>query len=297
MPSQVIGSQPLSPAAFPLLAVNNTSLTTEGIILIPVVVEGQQLPATFFVTLNIDEVILGRDWLTDNGVVWDFATQTVSVKNQRLKLRIKPGKNNSYCCKRCITQTDVTIPPRSEAILPTYIIYSRLDGQQPSTLHLSTALNAPVNGLRVARTLIDGGSGSAGVRVCNITERPISLYRGCVVSPLQPVTALSPSQPDSEASPNSSPEHIRPILDRTDPSVPSDTKHQLGQLLVSYSDVFSRSEFDLRCTEIVKHRIDTQDNQPFRQPLRPQPRAHLPVIDQLLDDMQRHGIIKPCSSE
>ena len=100
----MIGSQPLSPAAFPLLAVNNTSLTTEDIILISVVVEGQQLPATFFVTLNIDEVILGHDWLTDNGVVWDFATLTVSVKNQRLKLRIEPGKNNSYCCKRCITR-------------------------------------------------------------------------------------------------------------------------------------------------------------------------------------------------
>lgn len=291
----MIGSQPLSPAPFPLLAVNNTSLTTEGIISIPVVVEGKQLPATFFVTPNIDEVILGRDWLTDNGVVWDFAAQTVSVKNQRLKLRIKPGKNN--CCKRCITQTDVTIPPRSEAILPTYIIYSRLDGPEPSTHQWSTALNAPVNGLRVARTLIDGNSGSAGVRVCNTTERPISLYRGCAVSPLQPVSALSPSQPDSEAPPNSSPEHIRPILDRIDPSVPADTKHQLGQLLVSYSDVFSRSEFDLGCTEIVKHRIDTQDNQPFRQPLRPQPRAHLPVIDQLLGDMQRQGVIEPCNSE
>jgi len=34
-------------------------------------------------------------------------------------------------CKRYITQTEVTIPSHSEAILSTYIVYSRLEGPQP----------------------------------------------------------------------------------------------------------------------------------------------------------------------
>jgi len=295
LPSQLIGTQELSPAPFPLLAVNNTSLTTDGVISLTVAVKGQKLPATFFVTPNVDEVILGRDWLANNSIVWDFAAHTISVKNQVFRLHVKPGKSNS--CKRCITQADVTIAPRSEAILPTYVIYSRLDGLQPSPHQWSTALNAPVNGLRVARTLVVNGSNIAGVRVCNTTERPISMHRGCVVSPLQPVSALTPSQPGREASTNTTPAHIQPVLDRIDPAVPSDVKDRLSQLLVSYSDVFSSSEFDLGCTEIVRHRIDTQGHPPFRQPLRPQPRAQLPVIDQLLDEMQRQGVIEPCNSE
>ena len=124
------------------------------------------------------------------------------------------------------------------------------------------------------------------------------MHRGCVVSPLQPVNTLSQSRSDLEAPPpNASTEHIRPILDKIDPAVPSDIKQQVGQLLSSYSDVFSKSEFDLGCTNITQHRIDTHDNPPFRQSLRPQPRAHLPVIDQLLKDMQQQGVIEPCNSE
>jgi len=143
LPSQLIGTHELSPAPFPLLAVNNTSLTTDGVISLTVAVKGQKLPATFFVTPNVDEVILGRDWLANNNVVWDFAAQTIAVKNQIFRLQVKSGKINS--CKRCITQAEVTIPPRSEAILPTYVIYSRLDGQQPSPHQWSTALNSTVS--------------------------------------------------------------------------------------------------------------------------------------------------------
>ena len=81
------------------------------------------------------------------------------------------------------------------------------------------------------------------------------------------------------------------MLSQVDPSVPADAKSQLSQLLESCKDVFSYSEFDLGCTGIVSHEIDTGDNRPFKQPLRPQPRAHLPAIDQLLHEMQSQGII------
>ena len=102
---------------------------------------------------------------------------------------------------------------------------------------------------------------------------------------------------DLEAQTSASTEHISPILDKIDPTVPGDTKQQLEELLYCYSDVFSKSEYDRGCTNIIQHRIDTQDNPPLRQSLRPQPRAHLPVIDQLLNDMQQQGVIEPCNSE
>jgi len=102
---------------------------------------------------------------------------------------------------------------------------------------------------------------------------------------------------DLEAQTSASTEHISPILDKIDPTVPGDTKQQLEELLYCYSDVFSKSEYDRGCTNIIQHRIYTQDNPPLRQSLRPQPRAHLPVIDQLLNDMQQQGVIEPCNSE
>jgi len=160
----------------PLLAVNNTSLVVDGTIQLPVVVDGKKLTSTFFVTPNIDEFILGRDWLTDNHVVWDFSQQSVLIDKK--SFRLKDRHSSAQSCKRAVTRAEVTIPPRSEAILPSYIVYSRLDNFASSPTHWTTTLHSPVNGLRVARTLIDRESGNIGVRVCNTTERPIRLYRG-----------------------------------------------------------------------------------------------------------------------
>jgi len=87
------------------------------------------------------------------------------------------------------------------------------------------------------------------------------------------------------------------IVDGVDPTVPLDAKQQLADLIENYKDIFSYSEYDLGNTDLVHHEIKTGSNPPFRQSLRPQPRARLPIIDNLLEDMQSQGIIEPCQSE
>jgi len=87
------------------------------------------------------------------------------------------------------------------------------------------------------------------------------------------------------------------VVDGLEPSVPNDYSAQLHSLIEEYHDVFSYNDFDLGQTNIVQHEIDTQDNRPSRQALRPQPRAHLPVIDGLIDEMQAQGIIEPSQSK
>jgi len=63
-----------------------------------------------------------------------------------------------------------------------------------------------------------------------------------------------------------------------------------------YADVFSRSEFDLGCTDILPHRIDTGEARPFKEQLRRHPIAHLDFIDNQVDQMLRAGVIEPSSS-
>jgi len=83
---------------------------------------------------------------------------------------------------------------------------------------------------------------------------------------------------------------------KVDETVPDEFKARLRQLLMRYSSVFSKDELDLGFTDLVTHRIDTGDARPVRQQLRRYPPAHLDVIDQHLQDMQRQGSIEPCSS-
>jgi len=113
---------------------------------------------------------------------------------------------------------------------------------------------------------------------------------------LQPACIVSPDSTKPEVTDRASVAHITPIIDRVDPSVPTAVREKLQSLLTSYEDVFSKDEYDLGHTSIVQHSIDTAENRPFRQPLRPQPRAQLPIIDKLLDEMQQQGVIEPCQS-
>ena len=108
---------------------------------------------------------------------------------------------------------------------------------------------------------------------------------------------VSPDLPEVQNTVDDCYSHLAPILDRVDSSVPAQAKERLHSLLTAYGDVFSKDEFDLGCTNIVQYRIDTGDNRPFRQPLHPQPRAQLPIIDELLDEMQHQGIIEPTQSD
>ena len=89
-------------------------------------------------------------------------------------------------------------------------------------------------------------------------------------------------------------EQRQQIIQKVDPSVPDDFRFRLQAMSSEYSDVFS---YDLGRTDVVQHEIDTEGNRPFRQALRPHPRAHLPVIDKLVDEMQSQGVIEPCQSE
>jgi len=88
-------------------------------------------------------------------------------------------------------------------------------------------------------------------------------------------------------------EIITDMLARFDDSVPLHFRDKLRELLHSYSDVFSKDEWDFGWTNVVTHRIDTGDHEPVRQPFRRYPPAHMQAIDKQVADMQRQGIIEP----
>ena len=64
----------------------------------------------------------------------------------------------------------------------------------------------------------------------------------------------------------------------------------------SRANIFSRSEFDIGQTDILKHRIDTGDNPPHYERLRRHPTTQLPLIDAHVEEMLKHDVIEPAAS-
>ena len=293
MPAYFVQNCRLDPApSNQLWAANGTEITVNGRISLPIIINQRRYPSNFLVSENVDEVILGRNWLTNHKTVWDFSSDQLTINGHAVKLK---RKETAPYCRRCRVGTDVQIPPNSEAVVPANLIFGHF--RRPSSHEeWATAPSEPIPGLRVARTLVPNNSPAAAVRVCNISRKPITLRKGQSLSILQNVKvgsatiATSTNRDDAR-------QQRRSIVEQIDPAVPQETRSQLSQLIENYQDVFSYSEFDLGSTDVVQHEIHTESNRPFKQALRPQPHARLPAIDNLLTEMQSQGIIEPCQSE
>jgi len=92
------------------------------------------------------------------------------------------------------------------------------------------------------------------------------------------------------------PEFIEDLMNRVHGDVPGEVKVDLKRLINKYSDIFSRSEFNLGETPLGFHRIDTGDARPVRQTLRRQPYDLVPKIYAYVEGMCKAGIIEPSSS-
>ena len=67
-------------------------------------------------------------------------------------------------------------------------------------------------------------------------------------------------------------------------------------LLFKYQDVFSKGSDDLGCTNMVKHKINTTNSQPIRQPVRRQPYGKCDTETEEVNKMLDRGIIEPSNS-
>ena len=107
------------------------------------------------------------------------------------------------------------------------------------------------------------------------------------------VPSAEPIASNSEAADVS---HIQPIVDKLPSSLTPDQRERAIELIKRNADVFSRSEYDVGCTDFLTARIVTDDHRPITEPLRRHARAYLDVIDETVDRMCQAGIAEPACS-
>jgi hypothetical protein len=89
--------------------------------------------------------------------------------------------------------------------------------------------------------------------------------------------------------------HVKPIIDSLPAELTDCERQRAVEVIMRNADVFSKHEFDIGCTDLVKYRIDTGDHRPIAEPLRPHARVHLDVIDETVDKMLAAGIVEESS--
>jgi len=251
-----------------------------------------------FVTEHIDVPYLGIDFLTDYDAKWDFRKKKVTIAGVSHPL-LSRGSSQAWI-RRIVLSDAVTIPPMSQMNVGTKVIFGspsgerQLHDQRGDDMNVwATDAHEVARGVLVARTLLPDRASEVPVQLFNVTDRPVALKSRAVLGNLELLpaySAQSPSPPRQQVPADVENKIVDEMMNKVDPSVPDEYKVKLRQLLRN-SAACSKDELDLGFTDLVMHRIDTGDARPFRQQLRRYPPAHLDVIDQHLQDMQRQGII------
>ncbi len=70
----------------------------------------------------------------------------------------------------------------------------------------------------------------------------------------------------------------------------------MARILTKYASVFSETDDDIGRTGIIRHRINTGDATPVKQPIRRTPLHLTPEVDKQIDEMLNKNVIQPSTS-
>ena len=185
------------------------------------------------------------------------------------------------------------------------------------------------DGVLLARTLFGDEKNVKVARVLNHTGTPCQLLEGDFVGDADPVYVIPTSANDQKPGgvstvaargdrgcsaplPHVSHQrrqamvvhdeagdpyaHVQCLLKGLPADLTEGQRHMAKSVICSRASSFSKADFDIGRTDIIKHRINTGNNAPHFERLRRHPTTQLAVIDDQVQDMLRHDIIEPVAS-
>lgn len=170
-----------------------------------------------------------------------------------------------------VAREDEIIPARSERIIKSKVVNITGTTNDLYIVEPDIALRKDDRGL-VARALVQG-SEYVPLRLMNVTDEPQIIRKCSNIATLSLVCevkhhCIKPAKQENV------PEHLKDLYEKTVVGMTKEQKEEVAKLLKKYSNSFSKSDDDLGRTGIVRHKINTENAHPIKQPLRRTP-VHL----------------------
>ena len=183
----------IRPTSFQITCVNDTTLDVVGEVVLPFMLRDKCIPTPALVTPDVDEIMLGVEWLTEHQCLWDFANGRIFI-NGTVPVPLTTRRNAN--CRRVYVKESVVLPPRQQVD-----VVSRtplLPERTVEPVIVDTHELGP--GVYVARTLMNKGMRDMKVRVINTTSKTQQLDAGRCLRASEPVEIVESTTSDSASS-------------------------------------------------------------------------------------------------
>lgn len=272
-------------------SVNGDPLAIDGYIFVKFSIGGTTLTQRFYVSRNMNrKVILGNDWLTENGVRTYHDLGCLRVNGTYVPLQMDIHVTSILRAKnKLIVKPQTTIichcKSRSSPDLPEQELY------QVSPIDAGFLSNEP--GVMISNSIAKlSKNRNIPVMIVNSTNKTYKIKKGCVIAKLEKIedeTMISVNEVVKQ-------EFETETETFSDIDVPSQYADEIKELLRSNSDIFALKDSELSHTDTSRMKIDTGNHPPIK--LRPYrtPLNNRKVIDEAIDEMLEAKVIERSNS-
>ena len=149
----------MKPTTQQIWAANNTPISVEGEAELPFFLDEECLWTTAPISEDIEEVMLGIDWLQSYECIWDFKIGDLSI-NGHPAVTLTPHGHTK--CQRVLAQEYQEIPPRSQGNVTARITHRNADALSRRPVYNEESEEEV--GLRVAATNLNEASSLSETR-------------------------------------------------------------------------------------------------------------------------------------
>ena len=283
----------LSKVSHEILSASDEPLEVWGKTVLPLKIGSCLYNKTVVVSkLSVDGVI-GLDFMMAHKCSISLVSQTMQIDSEEVKLLTE----GAVGCYRVSLADTLNIPPRSEMVVN-------------GAVHLPKGLHEPKGSCIIEgdETFLTTGGGLVGkslvsqgqfvpVRIMNPTPEVRVIHAGTVVGTMTPVDRiLAIDNAKTVTSTQDMTPALQDLYERTSEGLSKRQKAEIRALLVRNAELFAKDDKDFGRTDVVKHSINTGNQNPIKQPLRRLPVHTKCEVDKHIDEMLERGVIEPSSS-
>ncbi|MES9881596.1 MAG: reverse transcriptase domain-containing protein [Sedimenticola sp.] len=255
-----------------------------------IVIDGKSFEQEMVIADVEVPAVMGYDFLHRYNCQIDIVQQLLTINGLRIQCMLESSLPSVF---RITVAQNIVIPRASEMIVPAKVA----TGIAHTTRGIVDQIQNPeLNGLLVAKTVIDPSCGTVPIRVLNLSGTDQRLYADTQIASCHAIRNIEPAQQSATPfSVDELPEPVYELWDTSKDGLTTDEQQALILLLRKHKNVFARSKEDLGRTTTVKHTINTGNALPVKQPPRRLPIAKREEVKSEVKKMLDQKIIEPCN--
>ena len=240
------------------------------------------------------EGILGLDFLKANKCVLDVVSERLFLGESEIQLIFE----GPLGCYRVVSSETVSIPPSSEVVVNGKVCFPGGYNLNSFEGVIEPSENSAKNdGPLIARTLVKVNE-CVPVRLLNMKQDSQVVYQGSTIGQVHKIESVCENT-HSDLKNKQSFElrsDLKALYEKACENLDEQQSDQLKVLIRKYEGLFAESDKELGHTNLVKHRINTGNAQPVKEPPRRAPVHLRQEVDKNIDDMLKKGVIEPSNS-